>query len=87
MLNLEREIQEKTRAAIDQNQKEYYLREQIKVLRDELGEGEDENEFENYAQSIRNLKLSEEHEKKLLKDETVAALLAHYNVKTAGVTE
>ena len=68
MLNLEREIQEKTRAAIDQNQKEYYLREQIKVLREELGEGEDENEFENYAQKIRALQLPEEQEKKLLKD-------------------
>lgn len=68
MLRLESEIQEKTRSAIDQNQKDYYLREQIKVLRDELGEGEDENEFENYAKNIRQLHLSEEHEKKLLKD-------------------
>ena len=68
MLNLEREIQEKTRAAIDQNQKEYYLREQIKVIREELGEGEDENESENYAQKIRALQLPEEQEKKLLKD-------------------
>ena len=68
MLNLERDIQEKTRASMDQNQRDYYLREQIKVLREELGEGEDVNEFENYAESIRKLKLSEEHEKKLLKD-------------------
>ena len=68
MLRLEAEIQEKTRSAIDQNQKDYYLREQIKVLREELGEGEDENEFENYAQSVKALKLPEEQEKKLLKD-------------------
>ena len=68
MLNLEREIQEKTRASIDQNQKEYYLREQMKVIREELGEGEDENEFETYALKIRELQLSEELEKKLLKD-------------------
>ena len=68
MLRLEGEIQEKTRSAIDQNQKDYYLREQIKVLREELGEGEDENEFETYVQKIRELHLKEEHEKKLLKD-------------------
>ena len=68
MLRLESEIQEKTRASIDQNQKDYYLREQIKVLREELGEGDDENEFETYARSIKALKLAEEHEKKLLKD-------------------
>ena len=68
MLRLESDIQEKTRASIDQNQKDYYLREQIKVLREELGEGEDENEFEVFTKKIKELHLSEEHEKKLLKD-------------------
>ena len=68
MLRLESDIQEKTRSAIDQNNKDYFLREQIKVIREELGEGDDENEFEAYAQKIRGLKLAQEHEKKLLKD-------------------
>lgn len=68
MLNLESDIQEKTRSAIDQNQKDYYLREQIRVIREELGEDEDENEFDAYVKSIQNLHLAEEHEKKLLKD-------------------
>ena len=68
MLRLESDIQEKTRASIDQNQKDYYLREQIKVLREELGEGEDENEFETYAKKIRDLHLAQEQEEKLLKD-------------------
>ena len=68
MLRLETDIQEKTRSAIDQHNRDYYLREQIKVIRDELGEGDDENEFETYIQKIRGLKLAEEQEKKLLKD-------------------
>ena len=68
MLRLETDIQEKTRSAIDQHNRDYYLREQIKVIRDELGEGDDENEFESYIQKIHGLKLTEEHEKKLLKD-------------------
>ncbi len=68
MLRLESEIQEKTRSALDQNQRDYYLREQIKVLRDELGEGDEEAEFETYAQNIRNLHLAQEQESKLLKD-------------------
>ena len=68
MLRLESDIQEKTRSALDQNQKDYYLREQIKVLREELGEGDDENEFENYRNRICELHLAQEHEKKLLKD-------------------
>ena len=68
MLRLEAEIQEKTKAAMDQNQRDYYLREQMKVIREELGEGEDENECESYAASIQSLKLEEDIEKKLLKD-------------------
>ncbi len=68
MLRLEASIQEKTRASIDQNQKDYYLREQIKVLREELGEGEDADEFDRYASQIRQLHLAEDQEKKLLKD-------------------
>ena len=68
MLKLEGDIQEKTRAAIDQGQKDYYLREQMKVIREELGEGDDENEADTYTQSIQALKLPEDAEKKLLKD-------------------
>lgn len=68
MLKLEGDIQEMTRAAIDQNQKDYYLREQMKVIREALGDGDDENEFENYTQRICQLGLPEEQEKKLLKD-------------------
>ena len=68
MLRLEAEIQEKTKAVMDQNQRDYYLREQMKVIREELGEGEDENECENYSAQIRGLHLSEDVERKLLKD-------------------
>ena len=68
MLKLETEIQEKTKANIDQNQKDYYLREQIRVLRDELGEGDDESEFATYEKNILKLNLPEESEQKLLKD-------------------
>ena len=68
MLKLEAEIQERTRANIDQNQKDYYLREQIRVLRDELGEGDDESEFATYEKRILKLNLPEESEQKLMKD-------------------
>ena len=68
MLRLETEIQEKTKVAIDQNQKDYYLREQMKVIREELGEGDDDSEIDVYVQKIKALKLEQTHEKKLLKD-------------------
>ena len=68
VLQLEAQIQEKTKANIDQNQKDYYLREQIRAIREELGEGDDDSEFENYIARICSLNLKEEYEKKLLKD-------------------
>lgn len=68
MLQLELEIQEKTRSIIDQEQRDYYLREQIKAIREELGEGDEFSEFAEYEKSILKLNLSSELEKKLLKD-------------------
>ena len=68
VLQLEAQIQEKTKANMDQNQKDYYLREQIKAIRDELGEGDEDSEFEGYIARICSLNLDEVYEKKLLKD-------------------
>ena len=68
MLRLESDIQEKTRVNIDQQQKDYYLREQMRAIREELGEGDDINEFSEYEKGILLLNLPEESEQKLLKD-------------------
>lgn len=68
MTRLEAYIQDRTKANIDQNQKEYYLREQIHTIKEELGEEDDDAEFENYEQKIRNLHLAKESEDKLLTD-------------------
>lgn len=68
MLRIESEIQDKTRAYIDQNQRDYYLREQLRTIREELGEGDDENEYDTYECLIRALKFSDEITTKLLKD-------------------
>lgn len=68
MLQLESDIQEKTRVQMDQNQRDYFMREQIKVLREELGEGDEDNEFREYEKKILALHLPEFSQKKLLKD-------------------
>ena len=68
MLNLEADIQAKTHASIDRNQKDYYLREQMKVIRDELGEGDEYAEFAEFEKKILSLNLEEESESKLRKD-------------------
>ena len=68
MLHLESNIQDRTRAIIDQEQKDYYLREQMKAIREELGEGDDINEFAEYEKGILLLNLPEDSETKLMKD-------------------
>lgn len=68
MLQLESDIQEKTRVQMDQNQRDYYLREQIKVLREELGEGDEYSEFADYEKNILALQLPKDSQEKILKD-------------------
>lgn len=68
MLQLENDIQEKTRAHIDQDQKDYYLREQIKAIREELGDGDEHSEFAEFEKKILLLNLEKQWEEKLLKD-------------------
>lgn len=69
VLSLETEIHNKVREQIDQNQKEYYLREQMKIISNELGEGDNpQEEAEEYKDRILELGLSEEVEDKLLKE-------------------
>ena len=68
MLQIESDIQEKTRAYIDQEQRDYYLREQMKAIRDELGDSDEGSEFSEYEKQILLLHLPEDTEKKALKD-------------------
>ena len=68
MLTIELDIQAKARQNMDQGQRDYYLREQMRVIRNELGEGEDEGECDTYREKILGLKLPQEQEEKLLKD-------------------
>jgi len=67
MLRLESDIQEKTKANMDQQHRDYYLREQMKVIREELGD-DDESEFFTYEQQLTALKVDEESRQKLFKD-------------------
>ena len=68
VLRLENSIQDKTQQSIDKGQRDYFLREQMKVIRSELGENDDEAELEEYRDRIEALKLPDEVEEKFMKE-------------------
>lgn len=66
LLAVERDINDKVKNQINKSQKEYYLREQIKAIRDELGEEEaQEDEIDDMRRKLKKLKLSKKIEKKV----------------------
>ena len=69
VLSLERRIHSQVHSQIEESQREYYIREQIKALQNELGEnedGSDVNEIDEYTHRIDSLILSEEVRDKLM---------------------
>lgn len=68
-LEIEAEIQQKVQEEIDKNQREYYLREEMKVISDTLGESENPvEEADAYREKIKALECSDEIKDKLLKE-------------------
>jgi len=66
ILEVEKNINDKVKSQINKSQKEYYLREQIKAIRDELGEEEVyEDEIEEMRKKLKKLKLSKKTDKKV----------------------
>ncbi len=68
ILELSRKIQGDIKDEVLKNQREYYLREQIKVLQRELGQKDEEDEVEDLRDKIKAAKMPEESEKIALKE-------------------
>ena len=68
LLECERDIQKQVRAKIDKNQKDYFLREQIKAIQSELGEEEEDDELREYDEKISKANMPEEIREKLYKE-------------------
>ena len=69
VLEIERDLDDKVNASLDKGQREYYLREQMHVISEELGDSEDTRaEADTYRQKIAALKLDDESTEKLLKE-------------------
>ena len=65
LLECELDIHKRVRAGLNQNQKEFYLREQVRVIQEELGDTADVDE---YYEKIMTMKLPDEVREKLLKE-------------------
>ena len=65
---IKKEFQEKVKSDIDQNQKEYILREQMKVIRQELGEDNPLSDADEYQKKLDSMKADKEVKEKLRKE-------------------
>ncbi|MBR5246396.1 MAG: endopeptidase La [Clostridia bacterium] len=69
LLTIEEEINNKVQEQMEENQREYYLREQIKAISEELNEGDGTiSESEEYKEQIRAIGFTEDVERKLLRE-------------------
>lgn len=68
IMKIEGDIADKVQTAMNKNQRDYFLREQLKVIHQELGEEDEDAEFYEYEQKILALHLTQEVEEKLLKE-------------------
>jgi ATP-dependent Lon protease len=69
IVTIEKNISQQVRKQIEQNQREYYLREQMKAINKELNEGDDrQSEVDEYKAKMKDLKLPEDVVEKLNKE-------------------
>lgn len=68
VMQIKAALSEKIKAHIDQNQREYILREQLKVIRQELGEDTSDSDIEKFEQKLKELKASDEVKDKIKKE-------------------
>lgn len=68
IIRIKRELQEKVKEKVDKNQKEYILREQLKLIRDELGEDNTVTDAENFYKELKKCKASKKVKDKILKE-------------------
>ncbi len=68
IVTIKNELAAKIKSKVEKNQKEYILREQLKVIREELGEDNTESDAEQYEKALQKLKADKEVKEKIHKE-------------------
>lgn len=68
IIRIKRQFQAKVKEKVDKNQREYLLREQLKVIREELGETNTVSEAESYLETVEELEATQEVKDKIKKE-------------------
>ena len=84
VLRIKRDLEAKVKEKIDQHQKEYVLREELKTIREELGEDNVQSELDGFLEETRKLKAPKEVKEKLEKEIQRLKLLG-MNTSESGV--
>ncbi|HKL76238.1 MAG TPA: endopeptidase La [Halanaerobiales bacterium] len=65
ILQIEQQLNKKVRKQVEKTQKEYYLKEKMKAIKNELGDGEENSEIKKYKEKMEEINLPEVVEEKL----------------------
>ena len=68
IMQIGRDLQKKVKARIDKNQREYILREQLKLIREELGEDNTADDAEEFKKKLKELQAGDEVKEKIGKE-------------------
>lgn len=68
IIKIKKSVQDKVRERVDKNQKEYFLREQLKYIREELGEDNTVSDIENFEAELKKLKADKAVKEKIKKE-------------------
>ena len=82
VLEIRKELREETKKKVDKNQKEYVLREQMKYIKEELGEDE-ESDIEQFKKTLYRLKASKDVKEKIKKEIDRFGRMSSYSSESA----
>ena len=68
VIHITKDLQRKVKSHIDKNQREYILREQLKTIREELGEENTADDIDEFKKQLKELDASDEVKEKISKE-------------------